>query len=80
MIDRFIKIVPVLGILGGLATGIYAIYALVVGRVVVESRSAGKSVYEVGSQPGPFYGFVIFYFFCGLIFLGLGYIANRKRV
>ena len=78
MFDVFTRIMPWLSILGGLATGFYASYALIVGRVVVESRSAGRSVFEVGLHPGPFYGFVTFYFVCALVFIGLGLFWNNR--
>lgn len=78
MFDLLIKIIPWLSILGGFATGVYASYALMVGKVVVESRSAGRSVYEVGVQPEAFYGFVIFYFLCAMIFIALGFFWNKK--
>lgn len=78
MFDLFARITPWLSIFGGLATGAYATYALVIGEVVVESRGAGRSVYEVGVQPGPFYGFVAFYFICAFVFIALGVLWDKK--
>ena len=79
MFDLYLRITSLLCIVGGVLTGIYGIYALVVGRVVVESRSMGVSVYLASVQPGPFYGFVIFYFVCALVFIVLGFFAKKHN-
>lgn len=67
-----------LSILGGIATGMYGAYGLIVGEVVVESRSMGMSVYQADLQPGQFYGFVAFYLTCALIFIVLGVLTKKR--
>jgi hypothetical protein len=74
----FARLTAWLALLGGVATGAYAVYALASGSVVVESRLAGKSVYDAALQPGPFYGFVAFYFVCGAVFAALGALSLKK--
>lgn len=79
MFERLMRIASWLCICGGIATGAYASYALAIGEVVVESRGAGKSTYVLHQQPGPFYGFVAFYFICALIFIAIGITAKGKK-
>lgn len=77
MFDLFLRMTPFLCITGGVLTGIYGVYALIVGRVVVESRATGASIYLANVQSGPFYGFVAFYLVCALIFVVLGFLAKK---
>ena len=77
--DRAMWFVSWLCILGGIATGVYAGYAIMLGEVVVESRGARSSIYRLAQQPGPFYGFVAFYIVCAVIFFGIGVLSRVKK-
>lgn len=77
MFNLFLKICPLLCIVGGVATGMYGVYALIIGKVVVESRTAGVSVYLINAQPGPFFGLIAFYLVCAVVLTALGFLARK---